>query len=72
MDKFRDTKLMISYGRNQIGGIKLMVLGSIVPGLDEEDLERLMRIHQWFVSISVDFSLIHVLGLFPSSLCTFA
>jgi hypothetical protein len=42
IEKFRYTKLMISKGRKKIGGIKLMVLGSVVQGLDEEDLERLL------------------------------
>jgi hypothetical protein len=43
-----------------------------VQGLDEEDLERLLRLHQWFVSISFEFSLIHVIGMFPSNLCIIA
>jgi hypothetical protein len=43
-----------------------------MKGLDEEDLERLLQLNQWFVSIFFEFSLIHVLGLFPSSLCTFS
>jgi hypothetical protein len=47
-------------------------LGSFFQGLDEEDMERLLRIHIRFVSISFEFSLIHMLGMFPSSLCTFA
>jgi hypothetical protein len=34
-----------------------------VQGLDEEDLERLLRLHIQFVSISFEFSLIHVHGL---------
>jgi hypothetical protein len=32
---------------------------SFVQGLDEEDLERLLRLHLRFVSISFEFSLIY-------------
>jgi hypothetical protein len=31
-----------------------------VKGLDEKDLERLLRLHQWFVSISFELSLIYM------------
>jgi hypothetical protein len=35
-------------------------LGSFVQGLDKEDLERLLRLHLRFVSISFEFLLIYM------------
>jgi hypothetical protein len=40
-------------------GYKTYDFGRFVQGLDEEDLERLLRLYLWFVSISFEFSLIH-------------
>jgi hypothetical protein len=40
-----------------------------VQGLDKERWNRKLGLHDWFVSISFEFSLIHVLGLFTSRLC---